>query len=82
MNYLIVIGSPVDYIKLVAYIVIDGIYIAMVNQEEGIDKLKIEFFDEAISNPAYCDVFIQALNEARTELIGRSSGEIKSIFNY
>ena len=50
-HYQIIIGSPVDYEELVAYITIDDQYIALLNQDEGKDKMKIEFFDEPIIKP-------------------------------
>ncbi|MEY4281899.1 MAG: hypothetical protein RLZ39_1311 [Bacteroidota bacterium] len=42
----IIIASPLNYEELVAYIVIDGEHVALLNQDEGKDKIKIEFFDE------------------------------------
>ena len=41
-KYEIIIGSPIDYEELVAYIVIDGKHVALLSQEEGIEKIKIE----------------------------------------
>lgn len=68
-NYEIIIGSPVDYEKLVAYIVIDGKHVALINQDEGRDRMKIEFFDEPKLNEIYIDDFIEALEEARKSLL-------------
>lgn len=68
-NYEIIIGSPVDYEKLVAYIVIDVKHVALINQDEGRDRMKIEFFDEPKLNEIYIDDFIEALEEARKSLL-------------
>ena len=64
-NYEIIIGSPVDYEELVAYIWINGEDVALVQKEEGSDKMKIEFFDEKVRTQVYLDVFIEALQEAK-----------------
>ena len=68
-HYQIIIGSPVDYEELVAYITIDDQYIALLNQDEGKDKMKIEFFDEPIIQPLYLNVFYEALQKAHEELL-------------
>ena len=65
----IIIGSPLDYEELVAYIVIDGEHVALLNQDEGKDKIKIEFFDEPKIKKIDCNIFIEALNEAQSELM-------------
>ena len=67
-NFQIIIGSPVDYEELVAYVVIDGSHIALLSQEEGKGKIKIEFFNETKMCIVDFDVFIEALHEARKEL--------------
>lgn len=68
-EYQIIIGSPIDYEELVAYIIIDDKHVALLNQDEGKDKIKIEFFDEPKLKEIYFDVFIQALQEAKSELM-------------
>lgn len=68
-KFQIIIGSPIDYEELVAYIVIDGKHIALLNQDEGKDKIKMEFFDETKLGKVYFDVFIEALQEAKKELL-------------
>lgn len=68
-RYQIIIGSPLDYEELVAYIRFDGEFIALVQKEEGIDKMKIEFFEEKIKVNIYYNEFIEALNEAKIELM-------------
>ncbi|HTN45699.1 MAG TPA: hypothetical protein VL098_05075 [Flavipsychrobacter sp.] len=65
----IIIGSPLDYNELVAYIVIDGEHIALINQDEGKDKLLIEFFDEPKLKKIDFNVFIEALQKAKNELV-------------
>lgn len=67
-RFKIVIGSPIDYDELVAYIWIDDEEIALVQKEEGIDKMKIEFFEEKLKVDVYFDVFIEALIKAKEEL--------------
>ena len=68
-RFQIIIGSPLDYEELVAYIVIDEEHIALLNQDEGKDKIKIEFFDNTKIKKIDFDVFIDALEEAKTELL-------------
>ncbi len=68
-RYQIIIGSPVDYEELVAYINIDGKDIALLNQDEGAGKLKIEFFDEPKVNEVDYYVFLEALQAAKKDLL-------------
>jgi hypothetical protein len=68
-NFEIIIGSPVDYEELVAYIVIEGKHIALINQEEGIEKLKIEFFEEPKVENVDFNIFIEALLAAKKALL-------------
>ena len=68
-RYQIIIGSPVDYEELVAYISIDGKDVALLNQDEGVDKLKIEFFDEPKVNEVDYYVFLEALQTAKKDLL-------------
>jgi len=64
----IIIGSPIEYQELVAYIKINEEYIALVQKEEGNDKMKVEFFGDTISNEIYLDSFLEALKKAKDEL--------------
>ena len=64
-NFEIIIGSPVDYEELVAYIVIEGKHIALINQDEGINKLKIEFFEEPEVAKVDFNIFLEALQAAK-----------------
>lgn len=68
-KFQIIIGSPLDYEELVAYIVIDGKHTALISQDEGKDKIKIEFFDEPKLGKIDFDLFIEALLEAKKELL-------------
>jgi len=68
-RFQIIIGSPLDYEELVAYIVIDGEHIALLDQDEGKDKIKIEFFDESKIKKIDFNVFVEALQEAKSELM-------------
>lgn len=71
-NIQIIIGSPLDYEELVAYIYIDEQCIALVSQDEGKDKLKIEFYFEGLSDSdkkVDYDAFIEALQKAKSALL-------------
>lgn len=65
----IIIGSPIDYDELVAFILIDGKHIALLNQDEGRDKLKLEFFDDSQVNEVSLDLFLEAISEAKRALL-------------
>lgn len=67
-KFQLIVGSPLDYEELVVYIKIDEKYIALVQKEEGVDKMKVEFFEEKISTDIYLDVLLDALREAKNEL--------------
>lgn len=68
-SYQIIVGSPVDYQHLVAYIAVDGRSIVMLNQEDGPDRMVIEFFEEAISTEVELKGFLDALLAAQQRLI-------------
>jgi hypothetical protein len=68
-RFQIIIGSPLEYDELVAYIVIDGEHVALLNQDEGKDKIKIEFFDEPRIKRIDLNIFVEALKEAKNELM-------------
>jgi len=68
-NYELTIGSPNEYNDLVVYIWVNDEQIAIVQQEEGKDKLRIDFFEEPISTKIYLDDFIEALNAAKKEIL-------------
>jgi hypothetical protein len=68
-KYQIIIGSPLDYEELVAYINIEGKDVALLNQDEGPDKLKLEFFEEPKVKEVDYFIFIEALKAAKKELL-------------
>ena len=68
-RFQIIIGSPLEYDELVAYIVIDGEHVALLNQDDGKDKIKIEFFDEPRIKRIDLNIFVEALKEAENELM-------------
>jgi hypothetical protein len=65
----IVIGSPVDYEELVAYVVIDSQYIALLSMDKGKDALELVFFDEPKISKVDYDIFLMALAEAKRRLL-------------
>lgn len=68
----IIIGSPPEYEELVAYIYINEQCIALVSQDEGKDKLKLEFYFEGLSDPdkkVDFDVFMAAMQKAKFALL-------------
>lgn len=68
-EYQLIVGSPVDYNELVVYIWLNGEEIALVQKEEGVNKMKIEFFEGQIMTDVYFDIFVNALQEAKKELM-------------
>jgi hypothetical protein len=57
------------YEELVVLISIDENYIAMLNQEAGIDSLAIEFFKKSKLEKVEYDLFLEALIEAKKFLL-------------
>lgn len=68
-NYELTIGSPNEYNDLVVYIWINGEQVAIIQQDEGKDKLRIDFFEEPIITKIYLDDFLDALNAAKKEIL-------------
>ena len=68
-GYNTVLGSPINYEELVVYIWINGEEVALVQKEEGPDKIVVEFFGEPIKTKIYYDVFLEALQAAKEELL-------------
>lgn len=68
-EYQIIIGSPLDYKELVAYIRVNNKDIAVINKEDGIDKMKIEFFNEVMETDINLDSLITLLKQAKEVLI-------------
>lgn len=65
----IVIASDVDYENLIAEIYRDDEFIALLQQEDGISNLKVEFSSD-ISAISF-DWLQNALNEARKKLLNQ-----------
>jgi len=68
-KYELIIGSPVDYDEIVIYIKFNNEYVALIQKEEGINQIKIEFFNEKIRTGINFDIFIEALLKAKDELL-------------
>jgi hypothetical protein len=66
-NFRIIIGSPIDYKNLVAFIWINNREVALVQNEKGNDNFTVEFFEEKFN--CNVDVFIEALLQAKSELL-------------
>lgn len=72
----ITVCSDLDYDHLIAEIYISGKFAALISQEEGKDKLTIEFprvglNEDAICNKAGLNQFLEAVDEARRKLVDR-----------
>jgi hypothetical protein len=65
----IVVGSPIDYDSLVAYIRVDGKQICLLQQEEGKDKFKIEFNTYSTEVIVDFDLFLKGIEEAKKCLL-------------
>ncbi|PQK93073.1 hypothetical protein [Pantoea ananatis] len=65
----IVIASDVDYENLIAEIYCDNIFIALLQQDNGINDLRIEFSSDI--NTLNLDWFQNALNEAKKKLLNQ-----------
>ena len=78
-KYEFIEGSPVDYEELTMDIVANGKYIVRLQKDEGIEKLKIEFFEhvlkrqpnrvEPMGSTLYLNEFIEALEYAKSLLL-------------
>ncbi|MCA9451428.1 MAG: hypothetical protein WBO24_08160 [Nitrospirales bacterium] len=71
----ILLSSDCDYEKLVAEIYYDGKFIALLNQDEGPEKLKIEFpgkevQEEMVWRKIDLDIFTKGLEMAKKKLKG------------
>jgi len=65
----IIISSDVDYEYLIAEIYFDDILIALLQQENGINDIRIEFSSDI--NTINFDWFQNALNEAKKKLLNQ-----------
>jgi hypothetical protein len=68
-RYQIVLIGLRDYERLTAEILIDGEEIALVQQEEGDDKMVIEFYKKPKEIKVYMSEFIEVLQEAKSRLL-------------
>ena len=68
-SYQIVIGSPVEYDQLIAEVVMNGKYICFLQQEEGREKLIIEFYGDMKKEKIYLEDFLEALSVAKNTLL-------------
>lgn len=66
----IVIASDVDYEDLIAEIYCDGEFIALLQQEEGKEQMKVEFTPGG--KPVNFEFLQNALVEAKKALLGKS----------
>lgn len=65
----IIVSSDVDYESLIAEIYFDDILIALLQQENGINDIRIEFSSDI--NTINFDWFQIALNEAKKKLLNQ-----------
>lgn len=65
----IIVSSDVDYESLIAKIYFDDILIALLQQENGINDIRIEFSSDI--NTINFDWFQNALNEAKKKLLNQ-----------
>nr|WP_279077815.1 hypothetical protein [Hafnia alvei] len=63
----IVIASDVDYEKLIAEIYRNDEFIALLQQEDGADNIKVEFSPDLVS--LNLEWFQNALNKAKNKLL-------------
>ena len=68
-EFQIIIGSPLDFEELVAYVWINGEQICLVQKEDGINEMKVEFFNEPIETKIPLITLLDALKKAKEELL-------------
>ncbi len=68
-EFQIIIGSPLDFEELVAYVWINGEKICLVQKEDGINEMKVEFFNEPIETKIPLITLLDALKKAKEELL-------------
>lgn len=68
-SYKVIVCSDVNYEELIAEIYIDDNFIALLSQEEGDTKTKIEFFSNGVEKLSVdLNIFEEALNYAKQRL--------------
>ncbi|OFY85112.1 MAG: hypothetical protein A3F72_05040 [Bacteroidetes bacterium RIFCSPLOWO2_12_FULL_35_15] len=65
----LVVGSPVDYKELVVYLRYEEQYLALIQKEDGIDNMKIEFFELEKEAKLDLNEFLSAIQEAKKTLL-------------
>ena len=65
----LVVSSSVDYNELVVYLRHEEQYLALIQKEEGFDKMKIEFFELETEAKLDLKEFLSAIQEAQKELL-------------
>jgi hypothetical protein len=76
-GYTIMICSDVDYEHVYAEICFDEDFIVVVSQEDGPERLKIEFLKQVGNWPGRqvdLDKFLRAVGEAKQRLVGNRDG--------
>ena len=68
-DFQLIIGSPIDYEYLVVYIEVNGEDIGLVHMENGKDKMEFEFFKIEEKLSIDLNSLIEALIEAKKELL-------------
>lgn len=68
-KFQLIVGSPIDYEKLVVYIEVNGEDIGLVHMENGKDKMEFEFFKIEEKLSIDLEALIQALIQAKEELL-------------
>ena len=68
-GYNLVIGSPPEHEKLVVYVLINSEHVCYLHKDEGPDKVVVKFYGEPIKTKLYYDVLLEALQEAKKELL-------------
>jgi len=76
-NFEILLSSDLNYKLLTAEIYFHGELLAILNQDEGLDNIKIEIYppDQLKKWTLNLHAFEQAINAAKKRLIDRSSGK-------
>jgi len=68
-KYQIIIASPVDYEFVTAEILINDKFLAVLQMEEGKDKMLVEFYEGCHENSVYLEDLLSALNAAKELLL-------------
>ena len=69
----VTIASDTDYKELVAEIYCDGKFVALINQDSGVDDLRLDFpansEPSAVCNSVGLDWFVDAVQQAKDQLL-------------